>query len=232
MIEDCKFYYPITEELLPYGVATDPYWGAGEFKYLNASPWHVIGPEGTVKVDTINPYVGHHTPEIQLPGNGTAAGIIQDELAVVNGKKYIGKIILAGNNEALPIMVRLVLDNGEVLNQQIENINSTFQSFPLEFEAPESSNTIKIEFISSGKGKFRIGTISLMPADNIKGWRKDVVALLKELNSPIYRWPGGNFVSGYKWQDCIWKRDKRPPQKIRPGKVWNIMMLVSMNIWN
>jgi alpha-N-arabinofuranosidase len=52
-----------------------------------------------------------------------------------------------------------------------------------------------------------------MPADHIKGWRKDVVGLLKELNSPIYRWPGGNFVSGYNWRDGIGERDKRPPRK-------------------
>ncbi|MEZ5070113.1 MAG: alpha-L-arabinofuranosidase C-terminal domain-containing protein [Bacteroidales bacterium] len=52
-----------------------------------------------------------------------------------------------------------------------------------------------------------------MPADNIKGWRKDVVALMKELDSPVYRWPGGNFVSGYNWRDGIGERDKRPPRK-------------------
>ena len=52
-----------------------------------------------------------------------------------------------------------------------------------------------------------------MPADNIKGWRSDVVALLKELDSPIYRWPGGNFVSGYNSRDGIGERDKRPPRK-------------------
>jgi alpha-N-arabinofuranosidase len=52
-----------------------------------------------------------------------------------------------------------------------------------------------------------------MPADNIDGWRQDVVDLLKQLDAPIYRWPGGNFVSGYNWQDGIGLRDKRPPRK-------------------
>jgi alpha-N-arabinofuranosidase len=33
------------------------------------------------------------------------------------------------------------------------------------------------------------------------------------LNSPVYRWPGGNFVSGYDWRDGIGDRDKRPPRK-------------------
>ena len=43
--------------------------------------------------------------------------------------------------------------------------------------------------------------------------RADTLALLKELNSPVYRWPGGNFVSGYDWKDGIGDRDRRPPRK-------------------
>jgi len=54
---------------------------------------------------------------------------------------------------------------------------------------------------------------SLMPGDNIDGWRKDTVALLQQLGAPIYRWPGGNFVSGYDWHDGIGPRDQRPPRK-------------------
>ena len=52
-----------------------------------------------------------------------------------------------------------------------------------------------------------------MPADNILGWRADTLALLKELDSPVYRWPGGNFVSGYDWKDGIGDPDRRPPRK-------------------
>ncbi|MFZ0034882.1 MAG: alpha-L-arabinofuranosidase C-terminal domain-containing protein, partial [Sedimentisphaerales bacterium] len=182
-------------------------------KYINASPWQVIGPAGTVTMDSNNPYVGEHSPVVHLPSDGNAAGIRQDGLAITKGKSYTGRIILAGDSETLPISVQLVLDSGEILSQQINKISPEFQIYPLMFTAPSSSENVKIEIISKGKGKFRIGTLSLMPADNIKGWRKDVVALLKELNSPIYRWPGGNFVSGYNWRDGIGERDKRPPRK-------------------
>ena len=78
---------------------------------------------------------------------------------------------------------------------------------------PRLRDNARIEIVSAGKGDFKIGTLSLMPADNIDGWRKDVVELLKQLDSPIYRWPGGNFVSGYNWRDGIGDRDKRPPRK-------------------
>ncbi len=52
-----------------------------------------------------------------------------------------------------------------------------------------------------------------MPADNVEGFRSDVLKLLKELNSPVYRWPGGNFASGYNWKDGIGDPDRRPPRK-------------------
>ena len=57
-----------------------------------------------------------------------------------------------------------------------------------------------------------VGTVSLMPADNVRGMRADTLALLKQLDAPMYRWPGGNFVSGYDWRDGIGDRDRRPPR--------------------
>ena len=45
------------------------------------------------------------------------------------------------------------------------------------------------------------------------GFRKDVLDALKRLQMPIMRYPGGNFVSGYRWRDGI------GPQKDRPARV-------------
>ena len=42
------------------------------------------------------------------------------------------------------------------------------------------------------------------------GFRKDVIEMTKELDVPIVRYPGGNFVSGYNWEDGIGPRDERP----------------------
>jgi alpha-N-arabinofuranosidase len=42
------------------------------------------------------------------------------------------------------------------------------------------------------------------------GFRGDVAAFVKELDSPIIRYPGGNFVSGYRWEDGIGPVEKRP----------------------
>lgn len=43
-----------------------------------------------------------------------------------------------------------------------------------------------------------------------QGFRKDVIELVKELNVPLVRYPGGNFVSGYNWEDGIGPKQNRP----------------------
>ncbi len=48
------------------------------------------------------------------------------------------------------------------------------------------------------------------PLSDEKGLRKDVIKATKELNVPIVRWPGGNFVSGYHWEDGIGPKENRP----------------------
>lgn len=45
------------------------------------------------------------------------------------------------------------------------------------------------------------------------GWRKDVKELLAkdgDLKVPMMRWPGGNFVSNYHWQDGVGPVEERP----------------------
>ena len=214
MIMDRKFYYEIKDKFDPWAYRNEPYWDTDYYRYLNASPWQVMGPLGTVTMDSDNPYTGKHSPVIHGNKSKSKTGIKQSWLTLKKGQKYTGRIILSGDREAVPVTVQLVLKNGKTLSRNIENITSEYKEYPLEFVAPESSGDCELEIFTKKEANFKIGTISLMPADNIKGWRKDVVALLKELNAPVYRWPGGNFVSGYNWRDGVGlPRDKRPPRK-------------------
>jgi alpha-N-arabinofuranosidase len=212
MLEDRKFYFVVSDRYAPWGTATDPYWGSGPYDYLRASPWKVIGPPGTVSMDVSRPFTGIHSPSVSVPGDGSAAGISQDRLALVSGRAYSGRIILSGD-PGVTVSVRLVQDSGEALEQSVGSLGDEYRTYPLSFRASASSENARIEVTGTGKGIYRIGAVSLMPALNLDGWRPDVVALLKELDSPIYRWPGGNFVSGYDWRDGIGDRDTRPPRQ-------------------
>ena len=48
------------------------------------------------------------------------------------------------------------------------------------------------------------------PTADIDGFREDVKDLVRELGVSAIRYPGGNFVSGYRWEDGIGPREKRP----------------------
>ena len=48
------------------------------------------------------------------------------------------------------------------------------------------------------------------PFADEQGMRKDVLELVKELQVPIVRYPGGNFVSGYHWEDGVGPKEQRP----------------------
>ncbi len=48
------------------------------------------------------------------------------------------------------------------------------------------------------------------PTADAHGFRHDVLALVRELGPTIMRYPGGNFVSGYDWEDGVGPRDQRP----------------------
>jgi alpha-N-arabinofuranosidase len=55
------------------------------------------------------------------------------------------------------------------------------------------------------------------PLSDDRGFRKDVLGLLRELRLGVLRWPGGNFVSNYHWADGIGPKDDRPR---RPELAW------------
>ncbi len=48
------------------------------------------------------------------------------------------------------------------------------------------------------------------PTADENGFRGDVIELVKKLNVPIVRYPGGNFVSGYNWEDGVGPVSQRP----------------------
>ncbi|HEY5229265.1 MAG TPA: alpha-N-arabinofuranosidase [Galbitalea sp.] len=48
------------------------------------------------------------------------------------------------------------------------------------------------------------------PTADSNGFRQDVLDLVRELGVTCVRYPGGNFVSGYRWEDGVGPREDRP----------------------
>ncbi len=221
MLEDRKFFFPIDGEKpgwdMKQGKKTS-YEGEGvPYEILVASPWQPIGPKSAVTMDKNEPYVGEHTPVIALDGSTESRGIYHPRLGLVKGRAYTGYIVLKAAPDVKKVVVALT---GDMLSSRdapsvvtLDALSDSYQKYPLSFTASANATEGSLMIEAFGTGRMWIGTVSLMPADNVEGFRKDTLALLRELNAPIYRWPGGNFVSGYDWHDGVGERDKRPPRK-------------------
>lgn len=58
------------------------------------------------------------------------------------------------------------------------------------------------------------------PCADEDGFRADVLELIRELDMPVTRYPGGNFVSGYRWEDGIGPKKQRP---VRLDPAWHAL---------
>ena len=205
MLADRKFYYAVSSKAPEEPPA--PAW-------RRRSPprhWTPIGADEFVTMDSDKPYSGDHSPLIKLD-KIEPHGFLQSGLAVRNGKAYAGRVVLAGNPTAL-VKVTLVWGK-EPGDRQIINIpaiGSTYRKFPLHFVPKVDSDDARLEIAGTGAGAFHVGAVSLMPADNINGFRKEVIEALKQLHSGVYRFPGGNFVSAHEWRNAVGDIDTRPP---------------------
>ncbi len=204
MLEDRKFYFPITADYAPYRDLTN-----SAFPVVGASPWEIIGPSNGIAMVKEDAFVGRHSPRIDA-----GAGIRQRDLGLVAGRAYEGYIWVKPLHGTAEVEVALAWGEGDAERASTRTKFSGGKYSKKTFSFTSGAGTDKgILEIRVLKGDVMLGPPSLMPADNVRGMRADTLALLKQLNGSVYRWPGGNFVSGYDWRDGIGDRDRRPPRK-------------------
>jgi len=212
MLHDRKFFFRISS-----GAEPQP---AERPARLQLRPWRPIGPDEAVTMDRDHAYVGRHSPRIALQG-AEPRGVQQSGLMLREGQEYVGRIVLRREPFAA-VTVSLVWGPGPAERQtvSVESPADTWTTVPLTFTAGADTDDGRLEITGAGSGSFHVGAVSLMPANNLRGFRRDTIALLRELHSGIYRFPGGNYVSNHDWRDAIGDRDKRPP---RWDHAWHVM---------
>ncbi len=202
MISDRKFFYPVN---------SDPQLTPRNTK-RGFNRWWPVGPDDAITMDTDNAYVGEHSPRIALDRN-SPRGVIQRGIPIRRGKEYTGRVILAGDPGAT-VTVSLVwgTEAGDRQTVTIAHLTDMYHTYPLRFTAGADAGGAEFEIVGTGSGWFRIGVVSLMPADNINGFRRDIIEHLKVIDhGTIYRWPGGNMLAMYDWRDGIGDIDRRRP---------------------
>jgi alpha-N-arabinofuranosidase len=206
MLTDRKFANPIVS------APSAPEAPASPMRRFLGEPFRPVGPQGTVEMDTERPFVGRHSPRVKLDSR-VPHGIQQSRLRLARGKSYVGRVYLAGEPGA-KVVVRLVWGPGPGDSQAITipPLSREYQKFALNFTSPVNTQDGRLEILGTGTGTFHIGTVSLMPADNIQGFHAGMIRHFIDAGFKMVKWPGGNFVSGYDWYDGIGDIDKRPPR--------------------
>jgi alpha-N-arabinofuranosidase len=202
MLDDRKFYYGILEKEEP---KPDPSDFRASMAYIRK--WTAIGSVSDITLDKTNAYVGEHSPAIKLSAS-TPNGIAQSKISLIGGKSYTGRIVVSADEDT-EISVSLV--EGKKRQTVKVKASKDWNTVPFKFSAKGDTTEARLEITATGSGSFRVGAVSLMPADNIKGFRADTIALMKEMDCKMLRMPGGNFISAYDWKDTIGDHDKRPP---------------------
>lgn len=217
MIDDRKFYFPITSVEPP---APPRRQGGGGFRGMQMRRWKPVGPDAVVVMDTAEPFVGSQSPRIALDAT-TPHGIRQSGLTLVSGKQYTGRIYLRGTPGS-KVKVSLIWGTGDSDRQTLSfgPLTNEYKKFPLSFTAKSDSADGAIEIAGTGSGNFHVGTLSLMPADNVQGFRPDTIALLRDIHAGMWRLPGGNFISDWDWHNSVGDIDKRRPVF---DHAWNAM---------
>jgi len=216
LLDDRKFYFPISSKN-----SEPPRTQSGNPMRQQLHKWRPIGPDDILVMDTYEPFVGDHSPKISLDA-ATPHGIRQAGFSVVSGKQYTGRIYLRGT-PGTKVKVSLLWGAGNDDKQTASfTLTKEYKKFPLSFSPKADSSDAALEITGTGSGDFHIGAVSLMPADNVQGFRPDTIALLKQLHSGMWRLPGGNFLSDWDWHQAIGDIDQRPPMF---DYAWNAMQV-------
>ncbi len=148
-------------------------------------------------------YTGQQSQRISIRiADGQQRGIKQGSLYLQAERDYELRLALKGEGQALA--VRLGEEDWRI--DAVDGGWTTWRhTFRVAGENPKGQLSLTIS-----EGSLWIGCASLMPTDNVGGFRADVIDALRDWSPTQLRWPGGNFVSAYDWRLGVGDRDLRP----------------------
>jgi len=97
--------------------------------------------------------------------------------------------------------------------KEIMVTSGIFNEFKVDLEVANFEGRASFALSVEPDGRVVGDAFSLLPSDNFKGWRRDVVEAMKRVRPPIIRFPGGCFASFYNWRDGIGPGIDRNPRE-------------------
>ena len=146
------------------------------------------------------------------PSPDREGGFGQHEVAVTEGRTYDFAIVVRTHGP-VKLAVSLTSRGGKAVyaSAVLDADAADWERYTLKLTADTTDEDADLRVCLIGSGSLFVGAISLMPEDNFRGMRRDVIALMKEMGITILRWPGGNFAGEYSWMDGLLPADMRAP---------------------
>ena len=190
-----------------------------------AALWTRVGPRDKVRV---NPDAGPHGRAQRVQVKAAGQGIAQwAYLPLHRVRKFEFEIVgRSPDLKELAVSLTLPVGAGQSESNRImgstmaTGLGSDWTKLTGELEVPTDAPAeaaYRFEVTAPAAGQFVLAHMLVRPADHINGADPDVVKFLRESDLPILRWPGGNFVSTYHWEDAIGPTDQRPT---KPNYAW------------
>ena len=206
-----KLYDGSFEGLSPY-----------KFVYLKETdfrekPWHPCG--ATNRADYAldrNEKVGGATAQRIAVKDGPpcTVGIAQDGIAVEKETACEFSCFLRQQGIDGAVRVRLEREGKELASAAFEP-GGEWKKFHARLAPAETETNTTLEIAFQGPGTLWIDDASLMPEDNVGGWRRDMVEAVKALKPGVIRFGGSTLddpnLGDFDWNDTIGDPDKRKP---------------------
>ncbi|MDQ1329684.1 MAG: alpha-L-arabinofuranosidase [Candidatus Poribacteria bacterium] len=183
----------------------------------------MINVTADLYLDSDNPLTGHLSAKVIVDQNDNRpfiAGIAQNNISVKQGQKLNLEIYLRGSDmKYVPVKVCIGRNYGVFFRSycQIEfkGVTENWQKFSGTLISEVLDNSAAIVIGIPSKGTFWVDKVSLMPEDNLYGWRPEVVEAIRAMKPGIIRF-GGSSLIFYQWQNGIGPREKRSPFENQP----------------
>jgi alpha-N-arabinofuranosidase len=163
-----------------------------------------------------DPWNGAQAAKLAVSKNRPAR-LAQSQLAVKKGMAYLFSGYFRAGSSRLDISLRLkaLLPDGRWMFlgwTDLPKVGKNWTKISARVISTGTTDRAVLEVEADGEGSLWADKLSLLPAEHVDGWRRDVVEATKELRPPILRWGGSTIdPGGYKWKDGIGDRDRRTP---------------------
>jgi alpha-N-arabinofuranosidase len=193
-----------------------------KFVYLKETdfrekPWYPCGATNRAAyvLDRNNKVSGETAQRIAVK-NGTpcTVGIAQNGVAVDKRTACEFSCYLRQQGIDGPVQVHLEQDGKELASCNFQP-GGEWKKYHARLAPAETATNATLRITFRGPGTLWLDDASLMPSDNVGGWRRDVVEAVKALKPGVIRFGGSALddpnLGDFEWKDTVGDADKRKP---------------------